>query len=65
MTKTDKHGNILAVGDTLRNTKGEMAKVENILGVTMLVSRHKNREIKQTIVFSKIDLTQMEKVNVQ
>ena len=64
MTKTDKHGNILKVGDTLRNRKGGEAKIENISGVAMLVHRDENREIKQTIVFSKVDLTQMEKVNV-
>lgn len=65
MKKTDKHGNILAVGDTLRNRKGEEAKIENISGVAMLVHRDENREIKQTIILSKVDLTQMEKVNIK
>ena len=62
MTKTDKHGNILAIGDALRNRKGEEAKIENISGVAMLVSRQGDRAVKQTIVLSKVDLTKLEKV---
>ena len=58
----DKHGNILKIGDTIRNSKGETRKLENINGVSMAVARDDTGKITNTIVLSKIDLTQMERV---
>ena len=58
----DKHGNILKIGDTIRNRKGETRKLENIGGVTMAVERDDNNRIIKTTVLRKIDLMQMERV---
>jgi len=58
----DKNGNILKVNDRLTNAKGEVFFIENIRGVTMLITKHENKRIKSAKVFSKIDLNEMEKV---
>jgi len=59
--KKDKNGNILKIGDKLKNTKGEVARIENICGVTRLVSR-KNGRVVQTMRLNDVNLEMMEKV---
>jgi len=62
LTYKDKNETILKVGDSLTNQKGEVFTIENIRGVTMLVTKHENKRIKSAKVFSKIDLSEMEKI---
>lgn len=58
----DRNGNILKIGNKLKNKKGDIGTIQNIGGVTMLIHKHENGEIKQSIVFNKVDLSQMELV---
>ncbi len=57
----DKNGNILAIGNKLIDDKGKEWKLENIVGVPMLVTPVTGKR-KKTIAIKKVDFTKYEKV---
>jgi len=58
----DKNGVHIKVNDKIEDKKGNIGRIENIIGVTFLVFRGiNNRDIVKTIVFSKLNLKEWSK----
>lgn len=56
----DKNGDVVKVGDTLKDGKGIVGHIENIAGCCFLVFRGLNAAINKTIIFTKVDLSKWE-----